>query len=347
MDWYEFRHSDFSPSPEQASIRDAFRDFYRREVPTTRVRAAEPLGFDHDLWKQLVDLGATSMAVPSAFGGDDAELVDLVMIAEEHGSALAPAPLIEHVVASRLLAATGVADADLIQAAVSGSQIMTLALRPVSAESQLVPAGAVVRKVLALDAGQLVVFDAVASPPLVANQGSAPLAFWNLASTPRQTLIEGDAAERLYHEAVGEWKLLTAAALVGLTESALAIAVEFAKVRQTMGVPIGSLQGVAFPLVDVKIGVTGARNLVLKAAWYLGNEPLERPDLTPAAFAYAARVATQGTSTAQHMQGGLGFTKEADVSLYLLRAKAWSVLAGDPAEDVQAVGRLLVGDHAG
>src|SRR6185437_9819343 len=47
------------------------------------------------------------------------------------------------------------------------------------------------------------------------------------------------------------------------------------------------------------------------------------------AFAYAARVATHGTTTAAHMQGGLGFTIEADASLYFLRAKGWSLLGGD------------------
>jgi hypothetical protein len=58
--------------------------------------------------------------------------------------------------------------------------------------------------------------------------------------------------------------------------------------------------------------------------------------LVPAAFAYAARVARHGTITAAQMRGGLGFTVEADASLYLLRAKGWSLFGGDPAEDLIA-----------
>jgi alkylation response protein AidB-like acyl-CoA dehydrogenase len=178
-------------------------------------------------------------------------------------------------------------------------------------------------------------------PPAVRTQGSTPLAWWDLASGRRHELAEGPTAVALYETARAEWKLLTAAALVGLTERALSIAVEFTKTRQTMGVPIGSLQGVSFPLADIAIGTSGARNLIRRAAWLLENEPGTRPELAPAAFAYAAQVATSGATTAAHMQGGLGFTVEADASLYFLRAKGWSVLAGDPARDVLAVGDAL------
>lgn len=76
-------------------------------------------------------------------------------------------------------------------------------------------------------------------------------------------------------------------------------------------------------------------------AWMAEHEPAARPDLIPMAFATAARIATHGTTTAAHMQGGLGYTVEADASLYFLRAKGWSLLAGDPNDDYRAVGDLL------
>ena len=95
-------------------------------------------------------------------------------------------------------------------------------------------------------------------------------------------------------------------------------------------------------LADVQIGVSGARNLVRRAAWLTDSEPGEHPEVIPAAFAYAAGVATHGTTTSAHMQGGLGFPIEADASLYFLRAKGWSVLAGDPSRDAMAVGDALI-----
>jgi alkylation response protein AidB-like acyl-CoA dehydrogenase len=342
MDGLELRYSDYALTDDQESVRDAFRDFFTSECPSPRVRAAEPLGHDEKLWGQLTEMGAASMGLPESAGGDGATLVDLTLIAEEAGSALAPVPFIEHAAASRALAAAAGVPSGLLAAAAAGRRILALAMEPAGREArQLVPGGAVARDVIALDGRALVAVHADEPPPLVANQGSTPLAWWNLAGGERTVLAEGPAAEAIYQSARAEWKLLTAAALIGLTQRALEIAVEFAKTRETMGVPIGTLQGVSFPLGDVAIGTSGGRNLIRRAAWTLEHEPGNAGVLVPAAFGYAAQVATHGATTSAHMQGGLGFTTEADASLYFLRAKGWSLLAGDPAEDLIAAGDAL------
>ncbi len=342
MDGLELRYSDYALTDDQESVRDAFRDFFTSECPSPRVRAAEPLGHDEKLWGQLTEMGAASMGLPESAGGDGATLVDLTLIAEEAGSALAPVPFIEHAAASRALAAVPGAPAELLTAAAAGRRILALAMEPADREARpLVPGGAVARDVIALDGRALVAVHADEPPPLVANQGSTPLAWWNLAGGERTVLAEGPEAEAIYQTARAEWKLLTAAALIGLTQRALEVAVEFAKTRETMGVPIGTLQGVSFPLGDVAIGTSGGRNLIRRAAWTLENDRDHAGVLVPAAFGYAAQVATHGATTSAHMQGGLGFTTEADASLYFLRAKGWSLLAGDPAEDLIAAGDAL------
>jgi alkylation response protein AidB-like acyl-CoA dehydrogenase len=350
MDRFELRHADYSLSSDQEAVRDSFGEFFTKECPTECVRAAEPLGFDEKLWRQLADMGAASMGLPESAGGDGAGLVDLLLVAEEAGAALAPVPFVEHAAASRALAGSPGAPAELVADAAGGRAIVALAMEPVGGASgrQLVPGGAVARSVLALDADTLVVVHAHEPPPLVPNQGSTPLAWWDLAAGVRSVVLaSGPDAVARYQVAQAEGKLLTAAALVGLTERALGIAVELARTRETMGVPIGALQGVAFPLADVAIGISGARNLIWRAGWMLEHEPSQARRLVPAAFAYAAQVATHGATTSAHMQGGLGFTIEADASLYFLRAKGWSLLAGDPAEDVIAVADALVADAAG
>jgi alkylation response protein AidB-like acyl-CoA dehydrogenase len=347
VDRFELRYEDYSLSEEQEAVRDAFRDLLSNECPPSTVRAAEPLGYDAKLWRQLAEVGAASMGLPESAGGDGAGLTDLVIVAEEAGAALAPVPFIEHVASLRALAAAPSAPAEVVAAAAAGEQLLALAMRPVmGGGTQFVPGGAVARDVLALAGGELVLVHADEPPPLIRNQGSTPLARWDLASGPRTVVAGGPAAASLYGAARGEWKLLTAAALVGLAERALSVAVKSVKTRETMGVPIGSLQGVSFPLADVAIGVSGARNLIRRAAWLAEHEPGAHPGLIPAAFAYAARVATHGATTSAHMQGGLGFTVEADASLYFLRAKGWSVLGGDPEQDITAVGDALVAQAA-
>jgi alkylation response protein AidB-like acyl-CoA dehydrogenase len=133
--------------------------------------------------------------------------------------------------------------------------------------------------------------------------------------------------------------VLMAAALVGLTEAALREGVEFAKTRETMGVPIGALQGVAFPLADVAIGVAGARNLALKSAWMMEHDPNARPELPLMAYTYAGAVAAHGTTAAAHAQGGQGVTMEAAAPMYFLRATGWSMLAGDRLTAYKTIAR--------
>jgi alkylation response protein AidB-like acyl-CoA dehydrogenase len=348
LDLFELRYSDYSLSDDELAVRDAFREFFTEQCPASRVRAAEPLGYDAKLWRQVAELGATAMGLPASAGGDAAGLLLLAVVAEEAGAALAPVPFAEHTAASRAVAGlaggqSANADVARMLAAVS-ERPLSLVPEPVTGAAwALVPAGAVSRDVLALDGDDLVLLRAQEPPPLARNQGSTPLARWPVRDgVTRTVLAEGPGAASAHATACAEWRLLTAAALVGLTERALGVAVEFTKTRETMGVPIGSLQGVAFPLADVEIGVSGARNLVRKAAWMADNEPGEHPGLIPAAFAYAAAAATHGATTAAHMQGGLGFTVEADASLYFLRAKGWSVLGGDPARQAMAVGDALI-----
>lgn len=147
----------------------------------------------------------------------------------------------------------------------------------------------------------------------------------------------------------------------GMTRISLDIACEFVRSRFTMGVPIGSLQGVSFPLTDVAINLDGTGSLVRKAAWladdaYGANsakgangadsgqagKARGAHELALAAFTAAARTATHGTTTSAHMQGGLGFTVEADASLYFLRSKGWIEFAGSPDADLTELGRLRI-----
>jgi alkylation response protein AidB-like acyl-CoA dehydrogenase len=342
MERFELRRQDFGLDEDQQAVREGFGDFFTKEVPASLVREAEPLGFDAALWQRLVAMGATSMGLPEEAGGDGATLLDLALVAEELGRVVAPVPLIAHVAASRLLARAGGAE-ELVAAAASGERIVTLALQPVvGTNRQLVPDAAIARDVLAWSADGLALHTLDEPAAHVPNQGSTPLAWFDPSAGQRTVLATGPEAEALFRVAVAEWKLLTGAALVGIGQSALDLGVEFAKSRRTLGVAIGALQGVAFPLADVVTELSGARNLVYKAAWYATAEPESRPELPLAAFVHAAHAATEAAWVSAHTQGGLGFTVEADISLFFLRAKGWSVLGGDPGQDRRQVAAALL-----
>ena len=61
------------------------------------------------------------------------------------------------------------------------------------------------------------------------------------------------------------------------------------------------------------------------------------------AHLYARDVANRAASTGIHVQGGFGFTLESDLQLYFRRAKGWTLLAGDPHDDLRALGDLRYG----
>ncbi len=89
----------------------------------------------------------------------------------------------------------------------------------------------------------------------------------------------------------------------------MTIAAEFAKNRYTLGVPISTLQGISHPLANIAITVQGGRNLARRAAWFLDNEPDERPELAPSAFVFMAEEASKAATMAVQVQGGLGVSR--------------------------------------
>ena len=88
-------------SEDQLATEEAFTRLFVKECPPAVARAAEPLGFDRGVWDRLVDMGAPGMGVVEESGGGGATLSDLVVVAEAVGHAIAPVPLIEHMVAAR------------------------------------------------------------------------------------------------------------------------------------------------------------------------------------------------------------------------------------------------------
>ncbi|MCG5433957.1 acyl-CoA dehydrogenase family protein [Mycobacterium sp. MYCO198283] len=343
MDRYELRRLDYSLSEDHRAVQAAYRDFFATRSPIETVRAAEATGFDARLWEQLCAMGATTMALPEAAGGDGATLVDLALVAEELGRHLAPVPWIDHVCATRLLAALGALD----EAFVTGGRLAGLDPQYDSAGVRLVPAGAVADQIVVRNGDDVERLTFATRPARVDNIGRLPMAWVDPAAAEgREVIASGAGAVAAYQRALDEWRLLTAAALVGLVEQTMTIAVEFAKTRHTLGVPIGTLQGISHPLADVAIAVQSGRGLVHRAAWFCDHEPDERPELPAAAFVFLAEEAPRAATVAAHVQGGLGVSAEAASAAYLLRARGWSLAGGDPGACARRIGALVAAREA-
>src|SRR3546814_15691931 len=82
-------------SDEQRLLKETFERLFRTESSPARVRAAEPAGFDRELWQQLSDMGALTMRAPEVVGGGGFTLLDALLVMEEAGKQLVSAPLTE------------------------------------------------------------------------------------------------------------------------------------------------------------------------------------------------------------------------------------------------------------
>lgn len=321
---------DLRPTEEQLALVDAFASLYADASPTSRVREAEPLGFLPDLWERLTSTGAVEMAVPESAGGWGASLLDLALVAEQHGRYVAPAPLVEAQVAARLLARLPGAD-EVLRRALSG-ELVSLAVRPArDGVATLVPAGAVADAVVVLSGDRLVLVEVPGGVRHVENTGAMPLADLEVADDATE-LSSGVGALSAYALALDEWRVLTAAALSGIAARALEIGVAYAKERHAFGQPIGSFQGVAHRLADRAVEVDGAQLLAREAAWAAAEDPQRAAELAAMAFGFAAETARDTTYNALHFHGGYGFMLEYDIQLYFRRARAWAGVLGEPRE---------------
>jgi alkylation response protein AidB-like acyl-CoA dehydrogenase len=332
---------DLDPTAEQQSIVDVFGDLAERTVPLDRLRDHEPLGFAPALWERLVAVGAPGMAVPEDAGGAGATLLDLALAVEALGRRLAPAPLIEHAVAARLLARVDALTPEVLD----GGRLATLALRPARNQtSRLVPAGAVATTVVAFDGLDLVVLDGTPGVH-IPNLASSPLADRSLDGA--RVVASGTQAESLHRQAVDEWRVLTASALVGLGLGALEIGVRYVSEREQFGVPIGSFQSLQHALADLSVALDGAQLLAHKAAWAHDDAPDRAAELGAMAFLFAAEQAQRASDRALHFHGGYGFMEEYDIQLFYRRAKGWANVLDEPAREYAHLADLRYGPVAG
>jgi alkylation response protein AidB-like acyl-CoA dehydrogenase len=339
---------DLRLSEVQEAVRDGVGRFLAKASSPERVRAAEPLGWDRAVWDGLAAMGVPAMGVVPELGGQGAALADLAVVAGKAGAHLASAPVVESMVAARLLAGQAGSARLWLDHLVDGKGPVTIALRPArGGRLTLVPGGAVADAVVALDGDELVAIslaDGCRVAP--ANLGSAPLADIDLGdqgSDQRTVVAVGGDAHRAMVTALDEWRALTAAWLVGLARSAFGIGVGYVKERRQFGVPIGSFQAVQHRLADLATAVEGANLLADKAAWALDADDASAATLPAMAYSFCGETAQGVTSAVLHLHGGYGFMEEYDIQLYFRRAKATRLVLADPRRELQHLAGRLFG----
>ena len=339
---------NLTPNDDQLMLRDTVARLFNSAATPERVRAAEDnQGVDAALWQQVVDMGLPLMRMTEEAGGLDMPLLDATLVAEELGRTLAPVPLVETMAANRLLSLLDGTSA--LRDRVAAGALYTLLPAEIRAdEPQVVPWAAVADGTIALCGEQVLLIGGLKGP-VTRNLGSAGHRLCRLAGDGAEgdstVLAQGPAARALFLATLEEWKLLNAAALAGLARRALEMAASYACEREQFGRPIGGYQGIAHPLADSLAEVEGLQLLVWRAIWAIAGGRDDAAASVAMARWWADEAAGRAVARALHTFGGYGVSLEYDIQLYYRRAKAWSLLGGDPRQALVEVGERLWGDE--
>jgi alkylation response protein AidB-like acyl-CoA dehydrogenase len=131
------------------------------------------------------------------------------------------------------------------------------------------------------------------------------------------------------------------AEMCGGAQRVLDMTVEYAKIRETFGKPIGSYQGVKHKCADMLVEVENARSLTYYAAWAVDGNEADAPLAVSMAKSYASDASRKVSNAGIQLHGGIGMTWEHDLHLYMKRAKASEVAFGDATWHRERVARLL------
>ena len=307
---------DFLPTDDQRALAEGVRELLTRRFPPEKLFD----GFDEGLWKELEETGVFALRVAEDAGGLGLGLAEQVLVFEELGRAAVPGPLV----------ATALADGTVpgpVTVVDAGSRPLLAAHLDVASTVVVLAADAVTTAATAS-----VTATAVAAPldPLT------PL--WELAAVP--------SGEPLAHATAADWRrdgaVLTAALQVGLATALTEQAVDYAKSREQFGRTIGSFQAVKHLCADMLVRAELARAAVHAAAVTVDDPEVGDVERAVASAKLLADDAANGNARAcVQVHGGMGFTWEVPVHLFLKRAWVHATEFGTADDHAEALAELL------
>jgi alkylation response protein AidB-like acyl-CoA dehydrogenase len=365
---------DFGLSEEQQQLKDSARTFLSGESPTAFVRKtmATDDGYPRELYAHVAKLGWSGLIVPEKFGGAGLGMLDMAMILEEGGYAAMPGPfLFSSVLAAGALklSSSEQLKSKWLTPLAEGKAIGTVALaesagsidyRDINATSvkgddekwrlsgikMFVPYANVADFVVVAarrHRGGVFLFVVDTKAPGVAIRPMKNLDLTRRVSTVE---LEGAVAERLkggtelFARLIDIGAVAVAADSLGGTERALEMAVDYSKVREQFGKPIGSFQALKHAAAEIVADLEPARAMLWYAAYALDTGAPDAARVASMAKARLCDIYSRGTGRAVLMHGGVGFTWEHDIHLWFKRARFNESYFGSPAYHRECVAAL-------
>ncbi len=369
---------DFGLSDEQRQLRDSARAFLTNECPPDYVRKtmAGEAGAARELYAAIAGLGWNGLIVPERYGGAGLGMLDLAVLLAETGYAAMPGPFLFCCALAASALVHGGSDEikeRWLNPLAAGTAIGTVAIT--ERNDTLDPAGMATSArregsgwVLngtkmfvpyAHAAGFIVVVARTGPSPadvgLFVVETDAPgvriRMLKGLDLTRRVCALDLDAAivtpgaklnggRALYARLLDIGAVAIAADSLGGMDRALGMAVEYSKVREQFGKPIGSFQALKHAAAEIVAELEPARALLWYAAYAQDAGRPDAPRAAAMAKALLCAIYMRGTDRAVLMHGGIGFTWDHDIHLWFKRARFNESYLGSPVYHRERVAAL-------
>jgi alkylation response protein AidB-like acyl-CoA dehydrogenase len=326
-------------------------------------------GYSDATWQQMAEMGLHGLDVGEAYGGQGLGPVDLSLVLDEMGRAAYPGPYFATTVLAAGAISAGGQDSQMaryLPDIVSGRTRGTLALlenalswQPsgvmlraerngsgysLSGVKRFVPFGHVADLILVVartsDApgdGTTVFAVPGGSSGISVSKNvemdrtnpTATMTFKDVSVDAGAVIGEVDAGWSVISRVLDRAAVGAAAEMLGASRRCMDMSVEYAKVRQQFGQPIGMFQAIKHACAEMLLEVENSHAATYYAAWAASAGSDDAPLAASAAKAYVGDASRKVCGSSIQVHGGIGFTWDYDLHLYFKRAKHFEPLYGD------------------
>ncbi|HEX8073453.1 MAG TPA: acyl-CoA dehydrogenase family protein [Thermoleophilaceae bacterium] len=327
---------NFDYSDDQQAIKSTANEFLASRYKLEKVRELAEAGeYDDALWGEISELGWPGIFIEEGHGGQELGQVELTIVMEELGYALAPTPFFSNAAAGLVIEHAGSDEQKerWLPGIASGEKRGTVGV-VTNGAAPLVPDADTAEVIVLIENGSATLHEAGSVQPERADTIDSTRRFFGVQANGGESL-DGDV-----HAGIQRIQVALAAELVGVAQRAMEMAVAYAKDRKQFDRPIGAYQAVSHRCAQMLLETESARATTLYASWAADHEPESLPLAASMAKAYASDAGWSVTASSLQVHGGIGFTWEHDLHFFLKRARTDSALFGSAREHRDRVAEL-------
>jgi alkylation response protein AidB-like acyl-CoA dehydrogenase len=348
---------DFELSVDQVALQEAARDLLDGRAGHDQVRAHLASGhpYDEGLWEALSAQGWLGVALPEADGGIGLGWVEAAVLLEQIGRHTAPVPFLPSLLALTVLSTAEEPRPEWVAGLVSGERIGCVAWSKHAEAVVAAPAGqgwtltgrtGPVEGAAVADIAVVVTPTGVFAvelgngnrPPAEPAMDATRVLSWLTLDGAPATYLGGAAlaVDVLDRGAVG-----ASAEMLGGSDRVLEMAVQYAKDRIQFDQPIGSFQAIKHRCADMVVDVEGMRSATWYAAWAISADDPDASAAASTAKVWCSDAAKRVMASGLQVHGGIGFTWEHDLHLYMKRSQFDRLSYGDAVFHRERLAGLL------